>query len=56
MDIYAMAVIAGSAIYYLLRSTAMNELLATAISMAVTMIIRISATYYHWDLPSVLGK
>lgn len=54
--IYAMAVIAGSAVYFLLRSTAMNELLATAISMAVTMIIRINATYFHWNLPRVRGQ
>ena len=51
--IYALAVITGSCVYYLLRLTAMSEPVATAISMVVTIVIRISATYYHWDLPSV---
>ena len=54
--IYAMAVIAGSAVYFLLRTTDMNELLATAVSMGVTLTIRVNATYFHWDLPSVSGK
>ena len=51
--IYAVAVIAGSIVYYLLRLTPMSEPLATIVSMGVTVAIRVSATYYHWDLPSV---
>ena len=51
--IYAIAVITGSCVYYLFRLTDMHEAVATVISMAVTIVIRVSATYFHWDLPSV---
>ena len=53
--IYAVAVIAGSAVYYHLRRWGLGEPLATVLSMAVTLAIRVNATYFHWDLPSVHG-
>ena len=51
--IYAVAVIAGSAVYCALRRTPLPTPLATAISMAVTLLIRMLSTHYRWNLPSV---
>ena len=51
--IYAIAVIIGSSVYYLLRNTEMSEPMATVVSMLLTIAIRLGATWFRWNLPSV---
>ena len=51
--IYAVAVIAGSLVYYGLRQTALPVLVSMIGGTAVTIIIRICSSHFRWDLPVV---
>lgn len=51
--IYAVASIAGCSLYYLLKHTALADALAMPIGMLVTMAIRLCASHYRWNLPTV---
>jgi len=54
--IYALASLSGSLIYFLLRHTAFNISLASAVSMLSVISIRLFATKYCWSLPRVIRK
>lgn len=51
--IYALASIAGSLLYCLQRRAGLSEPLATGVSMAAVVAIRMCSTYFRWDLPVV---
>ena len=51
--IYALASIAGSLLYCLLRRASLGEPIATVITMIAVVGIRMCSTYFHWDLPVV---
>ena len=53
--IYALAAVTGSGVYYLMHCLSLNGTLSMACGIAVTIIIRLLATYFKWTLPRVKG-
>lgn len=51
--IYALACIAGSLTYYLLYLY-VNEIAAIILGVAVTVVIRLLATYFKWNMPKAI--
>ena len=51
--IYALASIAGSAIYYILRRYTGNVTVATALPAFLVVLIRVLASRYRWSLPKI---
>ena len=51
--IYAVASIAGSLLYCLLRRVGVAESVAAALGSLSVVAIRVCSTHYHWDLPVV---
>ncbi|MDO4867509.1 MAG: trimeric intracellular cation channel family protein [Clostridia bacterium] len=51
--IYAVAVIAGSLVYYGIRQTALPVLVSMIAGTTVTVVIRICSSHFRWDLPVV---
>ena len=51
--IYAIASIAGSAVYYLLLFFKVSDWISITVSIAVTFVLRILATKFEWSLPKV---
>ncbi len=51
--IYALASIAGAVGYYLLRVFVEGTLVASLISMAIVVLLRLLAAKYRWSLPKV---
>lgn len=51
--IYAVASIIGCMVYYILRSMQMPMALSMLIGMMVTIVIRLCASHYRWNLPKV---
>ena len=51
--IYAVASIAGSLLYCLLRRVGVAESVAAALGILSVVAIRVCSTHYHWDLPVV---
>ena len=49
--IYALASLAGCAVYYLLKMVNINATLSAVVSMICIFVIRMLATRYHWKLP-----
>ena len=49
--VYAIACIAGAVLYYVLRYFTNSTLIPSVVSMVVVIVIRILATYFHWELP-----
>ena len=49
--VYALAAIAGSGLYYAMVRLNINESAATLAGMAITILIRLLAAHYHWNLP-----
>lgn len=54
--VYALASIIGATIYHLLYTHFVSYRVATVITVVVVFIIRICATVFEWDLPSVKLK
>ena len=55
--IYATAAIAGSSLYYIMNyALKVHSGLSIVISVAVVVIIRCLAAYYHWSLPKIKGQ
>lgn len=55
--VYALASIAGAALYYVLRILVDGTLVASVVSMAVVVVLRLLAAKYRWSLPKVhLGE
>ena len=53
-DVYAVAAIIGSAVYYLLaRCMGANSGVPTLAGIAVTVAIRVLASRYRWNLPRI---
>ena len=50
--IYALAAIAGSLIFYIMYINNFNYALAVFAASGVTFLLRMLATYFHWNLPS----
>ncbi len=50
-EIYALAAVAGGALYVLLRETTLDSGVAAAAAMAVVLAIRAGAMRWHWQLP-----
>lgn len=50
-EVYASACVAGGALFYLLRQTALQENLALLISAMVVIVIRLLAIRHNWSLP-----
>lgn len=53
--VYAVAAILGGLVYYLMCYFGLESTLATAGSMAVTVVIRLLATKFRWSLPKIPG-
>ena len=51
--IYAVASIAGAAVYYLLLVLKVGDIASAVSAMAVIFILRVLATVYKWNLPTV---
>ena len=51
--IYAVAVLAGAVLYLILYRLSISDLFATPVTMALVFIIRMLATHYRWNLPTV---
>ncbi len=51
--IYALASVAGSAVYYVLVRAGAGTPASTFVSMALVIAIRLLATYYRWSLPRI---
>ena len=49
--IYAVAAIAGSAAFYLLFRLGLDGTAAALCGMSVTVVLRLLARHYHWNLP-----
>ena len=49
--VYALAAVAGSAVYYLLRRMAVDGTFPILCGMAVTVALRMLARHYRWNLP-----
>ena len=49
--VYALAAVAGSAVYYLLRRMAIDGTFPILCGMAVTVALRMLARHYRWNLP-----
>ena len=51
--IYAVAVLAGALVYLILFRQGVSELIVTPITMLLVFVIRMLATHYKWNLPTV---
>ena len=51
--IYAIASLAGAVLYFILLAAGANEIVSALTAMAFIFILRILATVYKWNLPSV---
>ena len=51
--IYAVAAIAGSSIFYVLDLLGFDNGLSSVTAMAVTILMRLLARHYRWNLPRV---
>lgn len=51
--VYAVAVLAGGAMYLILLHFHVSDLAATPITMVMVFVIRMLATHYRWNLPRV---
>ena len=55
--VYALASIAGAALYYVLRILVDGTLVASIVAMAAVVVLRLLAAKYRWSLPKVhLGE
>ena len=55
--VYALASIAGAALYYVLRILVEGTLVASIVAMAAVVVLRLLAAKYRWSLPKVhLGE
>ena len=52
--VYALAVILGSSVYYALERLHARESLAMLAGMGATILLRLLATHYRWNMPKVL--
>lgn len=55
-EIYAMASIAGGALYFLLRESPVNNDVAKIICIVIIIVVRILAVRYKWSLPAFYLK
>ena len=51
--VYALASIAGSCVYYLLRIRVGNLILSSSISIVLVIVMRMLAAKYRWSLPKI---
>ena len=51
--IYALAALSGASVYYFMHVYHVNTPLAMLTGIAVTILIRMLATYYNWALPKI---
>ena len=51
--VYALAAIAGSCVYYVLRRFLSGVLLASVIALVLVVALRMLATKYRWSLPKI---
>jgi uncharacterized membrane protein YeiH len=51
--VYALASIAGSAVYYMLRLWIAETLIPSIVALAVVVVMRLLAAKYRWSLPKV---
>ncbi|MBR2883183.1 MAG: trimeric intracellular cation channel family protein [Clostridia bacterium] len=54
--IYALASIAGSLIYYIIRMYIGKDVIGTIVAMLSVFIVRMLATKYRWELPKLIFK
>lgn len=52
--VYAIAAISGGMVYIFARSILPSEVLASLLSIFVTVLLRLLATIFHWHLPRAL--
>ena len=51
--VYAVASLIGGALYYVLHLIGVNDILSAVICMVTIFVLRVLATVYKWNLPSV---
>ena len=51
--VYAVASLMGGALYYVLYLIGVNDILSAVIGMVIIFVLRVLATVYKWNLPSV---
>ena len=51
--VYAIAALAGAALYYAMHALGFYEVVAVASGVLVVIAIRILATHFHWNLPRI---
>ena len=51
--VYAVAALIGGALYYVLHLIGVNDILSAVIGMVTIFVLRVLATAYKWNLPSV---
>lgn len=51
--VYAVASLIGGALYYVLHLIGVNDILSAVIGMVTIFVLRVLATVYKWNLPSV---
>lgn len=52
--VYAVASLVGGLAYYVLHILGVNDILSASVGMVVIFLLRVLATFYKWNLPSVI--
>lgn len=52
-DIYASAAIIGASLYYLLFINGVNAFISVSLTIVITILIRLAASFYHLSLPRI---
>lgn len=52
--VYAVASLVGGLVYYVLHILGVNDIYSACIGMLVIFMLRVLATFYKWNLPSVI--
>lgn len=52
--VYAVASLVGGLVYYVLHILGVNDILSASAGMVVIFLLRVLATFYKWNLPSVI--
>lgn len=51
--VYAVAVLAGAIVYLILYRSGISDVVNVPVTMIMVFIIRMLATYFHWNLPRI---
>lgn len=52
--VYAVASLVGGLVYYVLHILGVDDILSASVGMVIIFLLRVLATFYKWNLPSVI--